>query len=275
MTVRRSRNGKPAVVGVSACLDSGRTIRPGREYWYLARAYTRALSQAGAVPLVVTPDTSATECVRLCDGIVLSGGGDLPARFSDPEPIAGQAQRGPAQPAAGGEAELPGEAESPLRIEWERRVLGAFATARKPVLGICFGMQLINLHFGGSLLVDLRSRTPKALDHGGQRGARPHACKLEPGSDFFAGCSAPEWISSSHGQAVGRLAPGFRASAHAPDGVIEALERAPLVGLQWHPEADSTGPFVFRRFVDWVCRDWGLPGDSRGRQRSTASRRGA
>jgi putative glutamine amidotransferase len=70
-----------------------------------------------------------------------------------------------------------------------------------------------------------------------------------PAPGFFSGWQPPARVSSSHGQAVRDVAPGFRAAAWAPDGVIEAIERDGLVGVEWHPESDASGDAIYRRFV--------------------------
>jgi putative glutamine amidotransferase len=229
---------KPApVIGVTTCLDGGRRIRAGSDYWYLSRSYTRALADAGAAPVLLCPDTPIDTCVALCDALVLSGGGDLPARF-DVRTLDD-----------GWKKDVPGEAETLERIRWERALLDAFATRERPVLGVCFGMQLMNLHFGGSLLIDLSKRKTKGLDHGGGTSTSLHALRLSPQSEFFAGWQPPPAVSSSHRQAVAGLAPGFSACAWAEDGVVEAIERGPLVGVEWHPESDSSASFVYGRLV--------------------------
>jgi putative glutamine amidotransferase len=225
------------VIGVTTCLDPGRRLRPGADYWYLNRNYTRALLGSGAIPVLLTPDTPVQACLDSCDGLVLSGGGDLPHSFR-------------AADFSGGWADgVPGEAESMERISWERALLDGFARHGRQVLGVCFGMQLMNLHFGGTLLTDLRQRPDAGLDHG--HAARPsrHALRVSPDSPFFANWEPPAGVSSAHRQGIAELAPGFVASAWADDGLVEAIERGPLMGVEWHPEADESGAFIYARLV--------------------------
>lgn len=233
------QGGDFAIVGVTVCLDPGKRWRRGQDYWYLNRAYTRSAAAAGLQPILLSPDTPVQSALSFCKGLILSGGGDLPETLP--------ALATPTAQAATEESE---NSESSVRIEWERQLLHAFADAGRPVLGICFGMQLINLHFGGSLYTNLETRnagTP-TLDHGRDRAPSRHSLVVSPNSQFLKNWSPPSRVSSAHRQAVKEVAPGFSAIAHSDDGVVEAIERDLIVGIEWHPESDASGPEIYGRF---------------------------
>jgi putative glutamine amidotransferase len=242
---RPTRHGEgvntPALIGVSPCLDPGRVLRTGADYWYLNRSYTRSLAAAGVAPLVLCPDTPAPLCAEVCEGLVLSGGGDLPGGFADGDF------------ANGGWRTRVNAPETDERIAWERALLDAFAIRGKPVLGVCFGMQLMNLHFGGSLLTSL-AQSGGSLDHGGGGRTTSHELSVARSSPFFADLELPTRVNSSHRQGIENVAPGFVASAWASDGLVEAIEQGELIGVEWHPESDASGPAIYERFAARVLR---------------------
>ncbi len=241
-----------ACVGITTSLDPGERLRRGVDYVYLKRSYPRAVREAGAVPLLLTPEVSPSEALATCDALVISGGDDLPNRFGEGEALAAR-------------TDAPEQAE---RIAWERRLLQTFAEAERHVLGVCYGMQLMNLHFGGSLDEDLAAARPDALDHGGAGRFTEHdlvRCGAHPALDPVV---EPVRVSSSHRQGIAELAPGFEVVARAPDGVPEAIARGPLLGVEWHPEADATG----RAIYGWLVRASAERGSFRPARRGEPSR---
>jgi putative glutamine amidotransferase len=200
-------------------------------------AYVRSVVAAGGVPLVVSPLVGPSLAGRALDGVdglLLSGGEDMhPAWY--------------------------GQAASPFLYppsrERDLSELALFAVARErgmPVLGICRGIQLINVAMGGTLYQDLPSERPGSVGHdaGGARDARTHPVRLAAGSRAAQVLGAAELsVNSFHHQAVARLADGLIASGWTEDGVIEAVESPAdgswLLAVQWHPEemhADVVAP---------------------------------
>lgn len=190
-------------------------------------AYVRALQSVGLVPLVIPPSLSPDEAravVARVSGVVLSGGEDIdPARY--------RAARHPAT-----------QKSKAGRDATELALVEAARDARRPLLGICRGLQLLNVALGGTLVQDLGMLRPSEIGHflESSRTHRVHGVTILSGSRLAAaiGTSAID-VNSIHHQAVDQLAPFLRATAYAPDGVVEAAETTGdwwTLAVQWHPE---------------------------------------
>jgi putative glutamine amidotransferase len=193
------------------------------------RPYTDAILEAGGLPLVPPPlpdDEAVQQLVALADALVLPGGGfDI-------------------DPALYGEALHPlcGELK-PERTNLELSLLRASVARNIPVLGICGGMQLMNVLRGGSLVQDLPSQRPSEVSHyqEGNKALPHHSVTIDIDSQLgglVGGITLD--VNSTHHQAVARLGEGLTISARAADGTVEGLEdrrEAFFVGVQWHPES--------------------------------------
>ena len=161
-----------------------------------------------------------------CDALLLAGGGDLePWRY-------GQEDRG-------------SRGLDPQRDQEELALLERFAAAGKPVLGVCRGLQTINVCFGGTLLQDIP-------DHSAVEGKdRLHAVRTAP--SVFRELYGPSLtVNSAHHQAVDRLGAGLLAVQWSEDGIVEALvhQSLPVWAVQWHPERlGETGARLFAAFL--------------------------
>lgn len=200
-------------------------------------AYVRALLLAGGVPLIVSPLMGASLAAAAldgCDGLILTGGEDIQPSWygADPSPLLDQ----PSQ-------------------ERDLFELALFAIARQrslPILGICRGIQLINVALGGTLFQDLPSERPGAIEHSPKnaRDARTHRVRLQPGSRAAVSLDTTQvTVNSVHHQGIRDLGNGLIASGWSDDGLIEAAESEPGTGwvlaVQWHPEemhADRKAP---------------------------------
>jgi putative glutamine amidotransferase len=224
------------VIGITVSVDHGHLIRPGHDYLYVKRAYAQAVTRAGGSPVLISPDLAAEAAADLCDGIIISGGDDIP-----PE-LYGEQTRSAIV------------AESLERIDWERHLLDLCSRIEKPVFGICYGMQLINVHFGGSLHQDVASLDDCQLDHGGRGKVTHHALKIKEGSFLFPLLGGEAEVCSTHCQAVKSVAPDFSVAAVSEDGFVEAIERGSTIAVEWHPEADRTGEAIYSLFVERARR---------------------
>ena len=196
--------------------------------------YVRAVLAAGGLPIIFVPDLSRDETIELfsdCNGLLLTGGEDVdPARYGA-EP---HAKLGPVDPRRD-------ENEIALITEARARDL--------PILGICRGIQVCNVAFGGTLFQDLPSQRPGNVDHDppNNRDVRSHAIGVTEHSRLAEILGAIEFNANSfHHQAIERIGDGLKVTALAPDGVIEGVESADphewLVAVQWHPEELALQP---------------------------------
>ena len=224
-------------IGVSACFlypDPARAAFALKTLQYVEQSVPHWIMAGGALPVMIPSPTGETargdvgfdDYAQWLDGLVLHGGADVwPGSYG----------------------------ETPLQERWsgdrnrdvyEIALVRAFAKAGKPVFGICRGLQLINVAFGGTLYQDIATQRPEARLHrdAGLYDRLFHEVGVVPGSrlDELLGSSKSRTINSVHHQAIKQLAPGLVAEAHCTeDGTIEAIRNtgsAWVAAVQWHPE---------------------------------------
>lgn len=209
--------------------------------------YYRALRQAGAEPVPISLALDGAERSRLAESL---DGFVLPGSPADVDPAHYREPRHPQTAFA-----------DAARERTDRALLDhAFATG-KPVLAICYGNQLLNVHLGGNLIQDIPSELPRNLQHAkndGETRDPEHAVGLEAGSRLAPLAGAAEArVNSSHHQAIREPGPNLRITARAPDGIIEAVEWTGdanwIVGVQWHPERMEGDPFAAAIFHQLVA----------------------
>jgi putative glutamine amidotransferase len=222
----------------------------------IGEQYLLAVEAGGGIPLLIhlTRDTAVLQAhYQRCDGLLFAGGGDVdPAIFGQaPHPKLGTIE--------------------PLRDQVELALARQAIEDAKPVLGICRGIQLLNIALGGTLYQDIPSELPAASDHYASskvpgRAHLAHEIALEPGSWLAARLGTQALLGNTfHHQALCDIAPGLRVTGRAPDGVVEAVEGAGpgfVVGVQCHPEglwesADPRWARLFSGFVD-AARQYAL-----------------
>jgi putative glutamine amidotransferase len=223
-----------AVIGITACRK--------------LEDYRQAILHVGGEPRTLELSMSIDDALNGIDGLMLTGGGDVaPSRYHETaHATVEEAERG--------------------RDTFEIALINAARKKQLPILAICRGIQVLNVACGGSLVQDIPSQLPGAGTHSlpvpeHQAYALAHEIWIEKDSLLSGlmrerlvddGCE----VNSRHHQAVKQVAPGFKVTATAPDGVIEAIEdpAAPFcLGVQWHPENFfRTGEFraLFEGFVE-------------------------
>jgi putative glutamine amidotransferase len=230
-----------AIEGISSALPAS---------WVMSQRYFHVVTSAGGVPWMIPLlhedlDTLRAIYHRL-DGLLIPGGVDMnPATFGE----AVRAECGQIDPA---------------RDVVELALTRWAIEDRKPILGLCRGLQVVNVALGGTLYQDLGSQKPGPIKHDCfpseiyPRDFLAHEVALAEASRLRAAFEHPAVaVNSMHHQGIKELAPGLVASAVAPDGLIEGVESANghfLVGVQWHPEIfESTDPHTRQLFRDFIA----------------------
>ncbi|MGY1527532.1 gamma-glutamyl-gamma-aminobutyrate hydrolase family protein [Streptomyces sp. MN3] len=210
-------SGRP-LIGISTYAESG--VRWG--VWQLDAAllpagYPRLVQRAGGLAAMLPPDASehAAAAVARLDGLVIAGGPDVePVHYgAEPDPRTGPPAR--------------------ARDAWELALIRAALERGVPLLGICRGMQLLNVALGGTLVqhIDGHAEVPGVFGR--------HPVKPVPGTRYAEAVPEETSVPTYHHQAADRLGTGLIPSAYAEDGTVEAVERPDgpwVVGVQWHPE---------------------------------------
>ncbi len=229
-------------IGVTMNLE----VQPARNLNMLDQDYGRAVLQAGGIPVPILGINQAVgDLVKQLDGFIFTGGDDIHPRFYRERPLAGARI-----------ANSPDE-----RTRFEINLFRAAARARKPVLAICYGAQLVNVALGGRLYQDIARQIPKAIKHSPARAGQKvfHPVNVFEGTKICTIIGACRGagnctirVRSSHHQSVKNPGRGLRLSAVSPDGVIEALESRSknnfLIAVQWHPEKTPNDRYTRKLF---------------------------
>jgi putative glutamine amidotransferase len=241
------QQGRSLLIGVSAriyypqspVLDLGGIWT--RTLHYLEQSVAHWVMSGGAMPVMI-PEVERDSLVQRAevrlddyaaqlDGLLLQGGNDVAPQSYGETPLCAQ------------------WAGDPVRDRYEMELIQAFIDAGKPVFGICRGLQMLNVHFGGTLYQDIPTQNPQARCHVDRSHYEKlhHEITLEPGTRLAAlypGLGRAT-VNSIHHQAIKDLAPALVAEARCPeDGLVEAIrtrEGPWVAAVQWHPEFHRLG----------------------------------
>jgi putative glutamine amidotransferase len=221
------------------------------ESWVMNQRYFVAATIVGGVPWMIPllddDEDTLREIYERLDGLLIPGGVDLdPATFGEDR-----------HPKLG--------AIDPARDRVELQLTRWAIEDRKPVLGLCRGIQVINVSLGGTLYQDIAAQVPSAIKHdyfptaGYERDHLAHDVELAPGTRIREALERGRIrVNSMHHQGIKDLAPALVPSGVAPDGLVEAVERDSdhfMVGVQWHPEVfEMTDPHTRHLFHEFVTQ---------------------
>jgi putative glutamine amidotransferase len=229
-------------IGISACFfhaDPARPIFTGKTLQYVEQSIAHWVMSTGAMAVVIPSpagdtrrgDVELEHYAQWLDGLVLEGGSDVwPGSYGE-EPL---------QERWNGDR---------VRDAYESGLLHAFIAHGRPVLGVCRGLQLMNVAFAGTLYQDIATQQPQARSHreAALYDRLVHEVEFVPGSRLagLLGGAQRATVNSVHHQAIKDLAPGFIVEARScEDGLIEAIRRPGegyLAAVQWHPEFHRPG----------------------------------
>jgi len=212
-------------------------------HFVIEEKYAHAVIRAGGIPVLVPSVTGNSELIAetmdAVDGLLLPGSRDMDPKFYN---------------------EKPHPKLRPMsieRTETEFRVLGQAIENKKPVLGICGGMQLLNVYFGGSLYQDIYEYVPEALPH--EKG-RVHEIEVMESTVLYEITGRKSFpVKSYHHQSVNIVGGSLSINAVTSDGMVEGIEyeEAPFIlGVQWHPELEDTeiSISIFGKFIKEAIR---------------------
>lgn len=228
------------VIGLTTYREQAQTGVWDAEFALLHATYVTCVARAGGAAMLLPPqhDDAAALAVARLDGIVLTGGADVsPHRYQ-------------------------GRAQDPAtfrldRDAWEMALLEAAMARDIPVLGVCRGLQLINVALGGSLEQHVPDRVQNTSHQPAPGQFGDVDVDVEPDSLLFRLVGDRTSVRCYHHQALMRLAPNLRRVARAADNTVEAAEdpdRDFLLGIQWHPEQDGTDLRLFAGLVEAARR---------------------
>jgi putative glutamine amidotransferase len=231
-------------IGISACFmhaDPTRALFTGKTLQYVEQSIAHWVMSTGSLAVMVPSPTGSTQrgdvtldhYAQWLDGLVLHGGADVSPLSYGEQPL---------------EERWAGDK---VRDDYEMALVAAFERAGKPVFGVCRGLQLLNVAYGGTLYQDIGTQLPAALKH---RDAQVydqnfHTVQVQPGTrlaQLYPGAGRIK-VNSVHHQAVKDLAAGFIVEAVSDeDGLVEAIRRPDgsgpyLAAVQWHPEFHVPG----------------------------------
>ena len=195
---------------------------PFNNRYYLTEYYKNIFDELDVLLFPIVSDQNLETVCNICDGLIVTGSCiDINPSYYDEEPIDGKKY-------------------DVDEFKLDKAIIELFANANKPILGICGGLQSINVYFGGSLNQNINNHN---------LNDKLHKINIKKNTFLYEIYNSSEYVNSFHHQSIKDVANGFNVSAKAEDGTIEAIEKDNIVGVQWHPERVNDLLF-FRHFIN-------------------------
>ena len=198
-----------------------------REHFYLNKYFKDIFEELNVLLFPVSSDIQLETVVNICDGLIVTGRSiDVNPKYYGEEAI-----------------EETNLGNYNLEDELDFSLIKSFHKLNKPILGICAGIQAINVCFGGSLYQDIQN-------HSFKEGLKMHSINIEKDS-FLEKCYKTNnlKVNSFHHQAINKVAQDFKVIATSEDGIIESIEYNNIIGVQWHPEQMMDVEF-FKKYME-------------------------
>lgn len=199
------------IIAISVRFEKDSEKTPFNKRYYVVSQFKQIFSEFGITLFPVLPGGDLAKIAQVCDGLILPGNYyDIDPKYYNQHKIE--------------KTKLTKEDI----FELDSKLIHEFTKQNKPIMGICGGMQALNIHFGGELFQDIKNHNLKNKEH------EIMICDNSFLSEIY---DEPEiFVNSLHHQAISILAPNFKVSAKSEDGIIEAIESGNIFGIQWHPE---------------------------------------
>ncbi|MDI6781869.1 MAG: gamma-glutamyl-gamma-aminobutyrate hydrolase family protein [bacterium] len=208
------------IIGISGSIDNAGKM-------FVHENYIKSVYKAGGIPIIL-PHVQDEYILNNIQGMVLIGGDDIPSNMFGEETVCS------IQP------------EKNQRLQHDLWLIQKLKEKAIPTLGICYGMQIVNVALGGTLYQDIQTQHPQAINHLQKTKAATlandlvHSVTIKPSTTLASILNNHEklMVNSTHHQAVKDVGMGLMISAISPDGIIEAIESLNewFLGIQWHPE---------------------------------------
>lgn len=210
------------ILAITGRLENVASEKPFDNRYYFTTLFKEIFDELDILLFPILTERNIHSISDLCDGLI------IPGSYTD------------INPKYYGEEPMDGKIYDIDEFRLDRMAIEAFTSKTKPILGICGGLQSINVHFGGNLYQDIDNHKSTVLTH---------RIKIEENSFLYATYGTSELeVNSLHRQSVKTPAPGFKVIATSEDGIVEAIQRDNIIGVQWHPEVLGDLEF-FKSFI--------------------------